>query len=120
MVESSTKRIRLLKKESLLRRAIAVILQELAVDVPLLSHIVVTRSSLSGDERACTIFFHTPLEKQETMELSKKIKSLTPRIRTMVLDHVKMRFVPKLTFAFDRQYKKQQRLAELFRKMKTE
>jgi len=120
MVQPAAHRVRHLRKESTIRKTVATILQELASDIPLLSHVTVTRASLAGDGRTCTIFFYTALDKDETMELAKKIKTLAPRIRKMVLDHVKMRYVPDLTFAFDRQYEKQQRLEELFRKMKTE
>lgn len=108
------------QRESQLLKEVTELLRKTALDDPRLAHIFVSRVTLSADSKICTIYFYTlegETRFEETLEILKLYK---PSLRKALASRINRRYTPELLFKFDTRFGKQQKLEELFEKIKTE
>ncbi len=108
------------QRESQLLKEVTELLRQAALDDPRLGHVFVSRVELSPDSKVCTVYFYS-LEGEAHFEKTLEILKLyKPSLRKALAQRVNRRYTPELLFKFDTRFKKQQKLEELFEKIKTE
>jgi ribosome-binding factor A len=107
------------QKESLYHRIISSLFLSVTRDCPELAGLFINRIELSANKSNCFIYFGAEnedvfKEKLETLKLYK------PSIRKALGDEIQTRYVPQLTFRFDKKLKKQREIEDLMNKLKDE
>jgi ribosome-binding factor A len=108
------------QKEKLLFREISELFLQLTLDDNRLRDIHVNRVSLSADKSICYIYFYTAKGPEAFKEKLDIIKLYKPSLRKAIASKIKARYTPDLVFMFDEQYEKQEKIEQLFDKIKTE
>lgn len=117
---SPTKHIKHSQRESVYLKEIAQILREAALDEPKLGLATVTRLRLSADSGICTVFMYMPEGEEKFRELLGSLILYKPSMRKALAHRVAARHTPELIFKFDDHYEKQERIEQLFEKIKHE
>lgn len=117
---SPTKHIKHSQKESVYFREITQILREAALDDSQLGHATPTRIRLSADASICTVFMFTPEGEERFKEILGALILYKPSMRKALAHRIAARHTPDLIFKFDDHYEKQERLEQLFEKIKHE
>jgi len=108
------------QKESLLFKEISALFMKAAIDDPNLAGLAINRVSLSDDKSMCTVYFYTAKGKEDFDQKLGFLKLYKPSLRKSIAKTIKGRYVPEIKFAFDEQFEKQQKVEELFEKLKRE
>jgi ribosome-binding factor A len=120
MTKSRIQDIKRGQKESLLFKEISELFMKTALDDPKLAGLSINRVSLSPDKSFCTVYFYSAKGKADFEEKLELLKLYKPSMRKAIAKTIKGRYVPDLKFAFDEQFEKQQKVEELFEKLKRE
>jgi ribosome-binding factor A len=120
MVFSRRNQVKRSQKESFLLQEVAALFLRLSLDEKILHDLYVTRVELSPEGGTCTVFFHTPAGHDSFNERKKHLILYKPSMRASLAKTSHSRYVPDLKFAYDEGIEKQQRMEELFNKLKTE
>ncbi len=106
------------QKESLLRKEISTLFQQISIDNPTLLGLSISRVSLSDDKGLCSVFFYSP-EGQDFFD--KKLSTLTlfkRSLRKAIAQKIDARYVPELIFKYDTQLEKQLSIEQLLDQVK--
>lgn len=117
---SPTKAIKQSQREVQLQREISQLLRETALDDPRLAGIFINRVSLSSDGGICTVYFYSLEGQEHFIKVLDILKLYRPSMRKALAERINRRYTPELIFRYDEQFEKQQRLEELFEKIKDE
>lgn len=107
------------QKESLYYRIISSLFLSIIRDNPELESIFITRVELSANKSNCFVFFGAKNEAdfKEKLDILKLYK---PSMRKSLADEIQTRYVPQLTFKFDKKLEKQREVEDLMDKLKDE
>ena len=108
------------QKESLLFKEISGLLLRASIDDPNLSGLSVIRAKLSPDKSVCLVYIYTANGLDEYKKKLDTLKLYKPSLRKAVSKAIKGRYVPDIKFQFDEQFEKQNKIEELFEKLKKE
>lgn len=112
------KSIKQAQKESLMLREISNLFMQASADDSRLKMLTITRVSLSSDKSSCSVFFYTPggfLQFKEHLEILKLYK---PSLRAALAKSINSRYTPNLTFKYDEQYEKEEKMNKLIESLK--
>ncbi len=115
---SSLSHIKRSQKESLLFREISQLFLQATLDDPRLEGLFVNRVQLSPDKGLCTVFFYTPQGEEAFKEKRSILTLYKPSLRKALATSIRSRYTPNLSFKFDTQFEKHQRLEELIEQVK--
>ncbi len=119
MSSKNLRNIKHAQRESLFKREIILLLQQIATDDPQLQSVFVTRVSLSANRGSLHIFLSSSEANEQT--LTEKLRRLVlykPSLRNSIAKMNHARTVPDIFFKIDDLVKKQQRMDELFEQIK--
>ena len=108
------------QKESFLLREVSTLFLRIALEDKLLHDFYVTRVELSPDKGWCTVFFHTARGFDFFNEHISHLISYKPSLRTALSKSLQSRYTPDLKFAYDQGVDKQNRMEEIFERLKDE
>ena len=120
LLTSPTKHIKHSQRESVYFKEISQILRETALDDATVGLVTPTRLRLSADSSICTVFMYTPEGEARFKEILGTLILYKPSMRKALAQRVQARHTPELIFKFDDHYEKQERLEQLFEKIKHE
>ena len=106
------------QKESLLRKEISTLFEQICIDNPTLLGLSISRVSLSDDKGLCSVFFYST-EGQTLFDKKLDILKLFKRsLRKAIAQKVVARYVPELIFKYDTQLEKQLSIEQLLDQVK--
>lgn len=107
------------QKESLYYRIISSLFLDIVRDNPDLISLFVSRVELSANKGNCFVLFGADNEEQFKEKLE-TLKLYKPSLRKAFGDQIQVRYVPELTFKYDKKLEKQRELDDLMNKLKNE
>ena len=126
MDRSNVSRIKKERKKSLFLRHISELIQALSLEDEVVAKVFVTRVELSADTGICYVYFSSyPDGTQRSIkeifeEALEKLKLYRPSMRKALAKTLHGRYVPNLTFLFDEEREKVERINELLEKVQNE
>ena len=114
------KNVRKSQKEAFFLQEIAQLFLQLSIDEKTLQDLYVTRVELSPDGGVCSVFFHTPAGVSSFEERKKHLILYKPSMRSSIAKVSHSRYAPDLKFVYDEGLDKQQKMEDLFQKLKEE
>ena len=120
MGTKQTSLIKKSQKESLLYREISRLLMNITQEDKELQGIFANRAQLSDDKGVCTIFFYVMGGKEEFDKKLPQLILYKPSLRKAISKLVPGRYTPELIFRYDTSFDKQQKIENLFDKIKDE
>jgi ribosome-binding factor A len=120
MCPSPTKTIKQSQREAQFHREISQLLRETALDDSRLNGIFINRVSLSADGGICTLYFYSLQGEAHYNQVLDILKLYKPSLRRALAKRLNRRYTPELIFRYDTLFEKQQRIEELFEKIKDE
>ncbi len=85
-----------------------------------LQGLTINRVQLSPDKGMCSVYFYTPLGEEHFKDMLRILILYKPSLRKALASRIQARYTPDLTFKFDTQFEKVQRVEELLEKVKTQ
>lgn len=119
-MSSSVSNVKRAQKESLFFREVSQLFAEASLDDTRLHGLTLNRVQLSPDKGMLTIYFYTPLGEERFKELLKTLLLYKSSMRKALASRIQARYTPDLTFKFDTQFEKIQRVEELIERVKKE
>lgn len=107
------------QKESLYFQEVATLFRETVLDNPELQDIYPNRVTLSPDVGMCTIHFYSPKGEEYFKSKLKELILFKPSLRNAIARRISQRRVPDFRFVWDTTAEKQQRIDQIFEKIKT-
>ncbi|MDP3889015.1 MAG: 30S ribosome-binding factor RbfA [bacterium] len=120
MTSQRFRQVKRAKKESFLFREIANLFLQVSLDEPRVQGLFVSRVKLSPDKGRCTVFFHSLKGKPDFEEKLSILILYKPSMRSAIAKAMQSRYTPELTFAYDEDLEKQQKIDDLIEKLKKE
>ena len=120
MTHQSVRDIKRAQKERLLLRHVADLFHKAALDDSRIKDLFVNRVTLSPDKSVCTVHFYTVQGKKYFEEKLDILKLYKPSLRKAISQAIESRYVPDFRFTFDDLYEKQEKIEQLFEKIKKE
>lgn len=120
MSTSPVKTIKQSQRESQFMRAIAELLRETALDDSRLQGVFPHRVHLSPDGKICFVYFYTPEGEEHFQEILEVLKLYRPSLRKALAQRLNRRYTPELLFKYDTLFEKQEKLEQLFEKIKAD
>jgi len=120
MASSRIKDIKHAQRESFFLREISELFVQLSMDAPALYEVYITRVELSPDRGLCTVYFHTPAGQEGFDEKLKTLILYKPSLRAALAKASHSRYTPDLKFTYDTGIDRQNRIEDLFNKLKEE
>ncbi|RTL07122.1 hypothetical protein EKK58_03010 [Candidatus Dependentiae bacterium] len=114
------KEVKKSQKESFFLQEIATLFLKLSIEEKHLQDLYISRVELSPDGGLCNVFFHTPLGYNSFQERKKDLILYKPSMRAAMAKASHARYVPDLRFLYDDGLDKQQKMEDLFNKLKNE
>lgn len=108
------------QKESLIRKEMGVMLQQLATEYEALRGLIISRVQLSDKKSVATIYFYTPDGEKVFDQKLQELKLFKPSLRKALADHIKGRYVPEIVFRFDRTVEKKLAIEKTLDQIKDE
>lgn len=115
-----TRAIKQSQRETQLLREISQLLLETALDDSRLTGVFINRVKLSPDSGICTVYFYSRNGEEHFNQVLDILKLYRPSLRKALAERINRRYTPDLIFKYDTQFDKQQKLEELFEKIKDE
>jgi ribosome-binding factor A len=106
------------KVASFIKEEVSQILMYELDDPVFKNFISITDVKVSGDLRRAQIFFR--VFQGDPEEVKQALDKAKGYIRKLLAERMNIRFVPEISFEVDRSFEEEQRLAELFRRIKKE
>jgi ribosome-binding factor A len=106
------------QKESQYLREVSELFRQAAMDHADLKDMYPNRVSLSADVGICTVYFYSPLGKAYFESKLKSLVLFKPSLRNAIAKKISQRRVPDFRFIWDETAEKQQRIEEIFHKIK--
>lgn len=110
---------RLKRVQEMLKREIAVILQE-RINDPRVRDLTVTRVEVSRDLKLAKVFYMVPASKDQRQQVKTGANKASGFIRSELAGRVSMKFIPKISFREDLSDKRKEAIADIFAKIKEE
>lgn len=120
MVSPSVSERKKAQKESLLFQEISKLFHEIVLDDKRLEGLMVNRVALSKDKGAVNIFFYALGGEKEFQEKFNILVLYKPSLRKAIAQIIPSRYTPEIVFKFDNLFEKQQKVENLFEKIKAE
>jgi ribosome-binding factor A len=120
MAQSKVGKIKHAQRTSFFLREVSELFLRLSMDNVKLQELYVTRVELSPDRGMCIIFFHTPLGEEEFQRLMPTLILYKPSLRSALAKANQARYTPDLKFAYDEGIDHQNKIEDLFNKLKDE
>lgn len=120
MANTSVSERKKAQKESLLFQEISKLFHEIVLDDKRLEGLMVNRVALSKDKGAINIFFYALGGEQEFQEKFNFLILYKPSLRKAIAQKIQSRYTPEIFFRFDDVFEKQQKVEDLFEKIKSE
>jgi len=115
-----TSAIKRAQKESALFRLISHLVHQATLEQPSLQGLSVTRAELSPGKTLCTVYFYTDQGKEHFDKVLEDLKLFKPSIRKSIADEMQSRYTVELTFKFDAQFEKKERIDRLLDQIKSD
>jgi ribosome-binding factor A len=106
------------QKESLLRKELSSLFQQISLDEPSLHALSVSRVSLSDDKSVCSVFFYSPEGQTYFEKKLDTLKLFKSSLRKAIAQRVIARYVPEFIFKYDTQLEKQLAIENLLDQVK--
>jgi ribosome-binding factor A len=120
MDSSPTRSIKTAQREAQLLREISQLLMVTSLDDPRLNGIFINRVTLSSDGGIATVHFYSTEGEEHFNRVLDILKLYRPSLRKALAAKLNRRYTPDLLFKYDQQFDKQQRIEEIFEKIKDE
>ena len=117
---AKSKDVKKSQKESFFLHEVADLFLKIALDDKMLHDFYVTRVELSPDGGLCTVFFHTPAGYASFEERKKHLILYKPSMRASIAKASHARYAPDLRFSYDEGIDKQNKIEDLFNRLKSE
>lgn len=120
MVDKKQSDIRRAKKESLYFREISSFFLRIALDDKNLDGIHLNSVQLSPSKTVCTALFCCDGGQEAFKERLPHLILYKPAVRKALSQNIPSRYTPEVVFKYDVQFEKQQKIEDLFDKLKSE
>jgi ribosome-binding factor A len=120
MAHSKIGAIKHAQRASFILREVSELFLKISLDDSRLQELYITRVELSPDRGMCTIFFHTPLGNEGFQKLMPILILYKPSLRSALAKASHARYTPDLKFAYDTGIDHQNKIEDLFNKLKEE
>ena|SRR5438477_10810252 len=120
MAQSKISTIKHAQRSSFILREVSELFLKIAMDDVTLQELYITRVELSPDRGVCTIFFHTPAGNEGFQKLMPTLILYKPSLRSALAKASSARYTPDLRFAYDAGIDHQNKIEDLFKKLKDE
>ncbi|MBN2267260.1 MAG: ribosome-binding factor A [Candidatus Babeliaceae bacterium] len=111
-------RIKRARKASLIRKTVAKLLANQALDDPQLQSLSISRVDFNVDQSICWIFFYSEQGEEHFNEKLEHLKLYKPSLRTAIAKEIPGKYVPEIVFRYDEQLKKQIAIEQLLDTLK--
>jgi len=120
MIDKKQSDIRRAKKESLYYKEISSFFLRIALDDSNLNGLHLNSVKLSPSKTVCIALFYCNGGEQEFKEKIPSLILYKPAMRKALSQNISSRYTPELVFKYDKQFEKQQKIEDLFNKLKLE